>query len=134
VGVVPRAVYAWRLILNSDGLLNWTLDKLGLPPANIAYTNTAMWIVFSYIWLPFMILPIYAALERIPQLVHRGVARPRREGLSHVPLGDPVRSPCPASWRGSIFTFSLTLGDYITPVLVGGASSQFIGKPSSTTR
>jgi putative spermidine/putrescine transport system permease protein len=59
-------VYAWRLILNSDGLLNWTLNKLGLPDANIAYTNTAMWIVFSYIWLPFMILPVYASLERIP--------------------------------------------------------------------
>ena len=56
-------VYAWRLILNSDGLLNWWLQKLGLPPANIAYTNTAMWIVFSYIWLPFMILPVYASLE-----------------------------------------------------------------------
>ena len=59
-------VYAWRLILNSDGLLNWSLHKLGLPSAGIAYTNTAMWIVFSYIWLPFMILPVYAALERIP--------------------------------------------------------------------
>src|SRR5262249_58056847 len=59
-------VSSWRLILNSDGLLNWWLGKLGLPPANIAYTNTSMWIVFSYIWLPFMILPVYASLERIP--------------------------------------------------------------------
>ena len=59
-------VYAWRLILNSDGLLNWSLHKVGLPSAGIAYTNTAMWIVFSYIWLPFMILPVYASLERIP--------------------------------------------------------------------
>ena len=59
-------VYAWQLILNHDGLLNWSLQKVGLPPANIAYSNTAVWLVFSYIWLPFMILPVYAALERIP--------------------------------------------------------------------
>src|SRR5262249_13825176 len=59
-------VYAWRLILNSDGMLNWFLNGLGLPDAKIAYTNTAVWLVFTYIWLPFMILPIYASLERIP--------------------------------------------------------------------
>ena len=59
-------VYAWQLILNDNGLLNWTLRKGGLPAANLIYTNTAVWIVFSYIWLPFMILPVYAALERIP--------------------------------------------------------------------
>ena len=59
-------VYAWQLILNQNGLLNWATGKLGLPPANLIYTNTATWIVFSYIWLPFMILPVYAALERIP--------------------------------------------------------------------
>src|SRR5581483_983309 len=51
-------VYSWRLILDHDGLLNWSLQKVGLPPAGIAYSNTAMWIVFSYIWLPFMILPV----------------------------------------------------------------------------
>src|SRR5262249_30107368 len=60
-------VYAWRLILDHDGLLNWTLGKLGLPAANIAYTNVAVWLVFTYIWLPFMIIPVYAALERIPR-------------------------------------------------------------------
>src|SRR5213076_1528388 len=59
-------VYAWILILNHSGVLNWSLQSIGLPPANIGYTNTAMWLVFSYIWLPFMILPVYAALERIP--------------------------------------------------------------------
>jgi putative spermidine/putrescine transport system permease protein len=59
-------VYAWKVILAQDGILNWSLDKIGLPDANIGYTNTAMWLVFSYIWLPFMILPIYASLERIP--------------------------------------------------------------------
>src|SRR5689334_10765220 len=58
-------VYAWRLILAKDGILNWFLDKIGLS-VNVAYSNTAMWIVFSYIWLPFMILPIWAAFERVP--------------------------------------------------------------------
>src|SRR3981081_4005567 len=59
-------VYAWILILNHSGLLNWSLQSIGLPPANIGYTNIAMWLVFSYIWLPFMIIPTYAALERVP--------------------------------------------------------------------
>lgn len=119
-------VYAWRLILNNDGLLNWTLHKLGLPSAGIAYTNTAMWIVFSYIWLPFMILPVHAALERIP---HAYIEASRDLGAKG---GRTLRSvilplALPGLVAGSIFTFSLTLGDYITPVLVGGASSQFIG-------
>src|SRR4051794_15470403 len=56
-------VYAWRLILAQDGILNWGLDKIGLGSADVAYSNTAMWIVFSYIWLPFMILPVWAAIE-----------------------------------------------------------------------
>ena len=119
-------VYAWRLILNSDGLLNWTLGKLGLPPANIAYTNTAMWIVFSYIWLPFMILPVYASLERIP---HSYIEASRDLGAKGFRTLRTVILPLalPGVVAGSIFTFSLTLGDYITPVLIGGASSQFIG-------
>jgi putative spermidine/putrescine transport system permease protein len=119
-------VYAWRLILNSNGLLNWTLEKVGLPPANIAYTNTAMWIVFSYIWLPFMILPVYASLERIP---HSYIEASRDLGGKGLRTLRSVILPLalPGIVAGSIFTFSLTLGDYITPVLVGGASSQFIG-------
>jgi len=119
-------VYAWRLILNSDGLLNWLLHKLGLPPANIAYSNTAMWIVFSYIWLPFMILPVYAALERIP---HSYIEASRDLGARGGRTLRTVILPLalPGVVAGSIFTFSLTLGDYITPVLIGGASSQFIG-------
>jgi putative spermidine/putrescine transport system permease protein len=119
-------VYSWRLILNSNGLLNWTLDKLGLPAANIAYTNTAMWIVFSYIWLPFMILPVYAALERIP---HSYIEASRDLGAKGFRTLRAVILPLalPGVVAGSIFTFSLTLGDYITPVLIGGSSSQFIG-------
>ena len=119
-------VYAWRLILNSSGLLNWTLHGLGLPSAGIAYTNTAMWIVFSYIWLPFMILPVYAALERIP---HSYIEASRDLGAKGFRTLRSVILPLalPGIVAGSIFTFSLTLGDYITPVLIGGASSQFIG-------
>jgi putative spermidine/putrescine transport system permease protein len=119
-------VYAWKVILAQDGILNWSLAKIGLPAANIGYSNTAMWLVFSYIWLPFMILPIYAALERIPNsfieasrdLGARG-ARTFRSVILPLAL--------PGVLAGSIFTFSLTLGDYITPTLVGGASSTFIG-------
>jgi putative spermidine/putrescine transport system permease protein len=119
-------VYAWRLILNNDGLLNWSLHKLGLPSANIAYSNTAVWLVFSYIWLPFMILPVYAALERIP---HSYIEASRDLGAKGSRTLRSVILPLalPGIVAGSIFTFSLTLGDYITPILVGGASSQFIG-------
>src|SRR6202162_2682200 len=119
-------VYAWILILNHSGLLNWSLQSIGLPAANIGYTNTAMWVVFSYIWLPFMIIPTYAALERVPESLLEAAgdlgARRWRTTLDVVlPLA------LPGVVAGSIFTFSLTLGDYITPILVGGAGSQFIG-------
>jgi putative spermidine/putrescine transport system permease protein len=119
-------VYSWRLILNSEGLLNWSLHKLGLPSANIAYTNTAMWLVFSYVWLPFMILPVYASLERIP---HSYIEASRDLGARGFRTLRSVILPLalPGIVAGSIFTFSLTLGDYITPILIGGASSQFIG-------
>src|SRR3984893_3434143 len=59
-------VFAWRLILAKNGILNWTLGNIGLGSLNIGYSNWAMWIVFSYIWLPFMILPVWAAIERVP--------------------------------------------------------------------
>ena len=59
-------IYAWRTILAHDGALNWALNRLGLPDSTSLYTNSAMWIVFTYVWLPFMVLPVYAALERIP--------------------------------------------------------------------
>jgi putative spermidine/putrescine transport system permease protein len=119
-------VYIWRLILNQDGVLNWTLNKAGLPDQHLAYTNFAVWLIFSYVWLPFMILPVYGALERIPDsyieasrdLGARGFATFRRVIL---PLA------LPGVVAGSIFTFSLTLGDYVTPLLAGGSSSQFIG-------
>ena len=119
-------VYAWILILNHNGLLNWSLQSIGLPPANIGYTNTAMWLVFSYIWLPFMIIPTYAALERVPDSLLEAAAdlgARRWRAVRDVVL--PLAMPGVVA--GSIFTFSLTLGDYITPILVGGAGSSFIG-------
>ena len=119
-------VYAWILILNHSGVLNWSLRSIGLPAANIGYTNVAMWIVFSYIWLPFMIIPTYAALERVPESLLEaagdlGARRWRAVRDVVLPLA------LPGVVAGSIFTFSLTLGDYITPILVGGAGSSFIG-------
>jgi putative spermidine/putrescine transport system permease protein len=119
-------VYAWRLLLAKDGAINWSLGKLHLPDLGVAYSNTAMWIVFSYIWLPFMILPVYAALERIP---HSYIEASRDLGARGFTTFRRVILPLalPGVIAGSIFTFSLTLGDYITPTLVGGASSQFIG-------
>lgn len=119
-------VYAWILILSHDGILNWAFALVRLPQPDIGYTNIAMWIVFSYIWLPFMIVPTYAAMERIPgSLIEASMdlgAHPWRT-LKDVVL--PMALPGVAA--GSIFTFSLTLGDYVTPLLVGGAGSQFIG-------
>ncbi len=119
-------VYSWILILNHDGVLNWSLQSIGLPPANIGYTNIAMWIVFSYIWLPFMIIPTYAALERVPESLLEAAAdlgARRFRTIRDVVL--PLALPGVVA--GSIFTFSLTLGDYITPILVGGAGSSLIG-------
>jgi len=119
-------VYSWRLLLNPDGAINWWLNKLGLPDQNIAYTNWAMWLVFTYIWFPFMVLPVYAALERVPYSYIEASADLGAKGwttLRRVIL--PLAVPGLAA--GSIFTFSLTLGDYVTPLLVGGAGSSFIG-------
>jgi putative spermidine/putrescine transport system permease protein len=117
-------IYAWRLILSNDGALNWSLGGLGLPHQHIAYTNWAVWIVFSYIWLPFMILPVYAALERIPDSY---IEASRDLGAKNLTTFRRVVLPLalPGVVAGTIFTFSLTLGDYITPILVG--NTQFIG-------
>ena len=115
-------VYAWRTILAGEGILNWALGPLGVDGPG--YTTTGTWLVFTYLWLPFMILPIYAGLERIPNslleassdLGARGLGTFRRVVF---PLAFP------AIVAGSIFSFSLTLGDYITPQVVGNTS--FIG-------
>jgi len=119
-------VYAWILILNHSGVLNWSMQLVGLPPANIGYTNIAMWIVFSYIWLPFMIIPTYAALERVPEsLIEAATDLGARRWQTVRDVVLPLALPGVVA--GSIFTFSLTLGDFITPILVGGAGSTLIG-------
>jgi putative spermidine/putrescine transport system permease protein len=115
-------VYAWRVILSEDGILNWALEPFGIKGPGFGFVAT--WLVFSYLWLPYMILPIYAGLERIPQSVidasfDLGAAPWRTFRRVVLPLAFP------AVVAGSIFTFSLTLGDYITPRLV--SSTQFIG-------
>jgi putative spermidine/putrescine transport system permease protein len=119
-------VYVWRLILSKDGVLNWVLENLGLGSQNIAYSNWAMWIVFSYIWLPFMILPIWSAFERLPDsYIEASADLGARGWQTFRTVVFPLILPGIAA--GSIFTFALTLGDFITPTLVGGAGSDFIG-------
>jgi putative spermidine/putrescine transport system permease protein len=119
-------VYAWVLIFNHDGILNWSLDRLGLGPVNILYTNTAVFIVFCYIWLPFMVIPVYAALERIPPSYFEASADLGGRGWRTL-RSVVVPLAIPGVVAGSIFTFSLTLGDYINNQLTGGAGSTMIG-------
>jgi putative spermidine/putrescine transport system permease protein len=115
-------VYAWRIILAQDGILNWALAPLGF--SGPGFGDVATWLVFSYLWLPYMIVPIYAGLQRIPQSLLEASsdlgARPTATFRNVIlPL------VAPAVVAGSIFTFSLTMGDYIAPQLV--SSTQFIG-------
>jgi putative spermidine/putrescine transport system permease protein len=119
-------VYAWQLIFTHDGVLNWALGKLGIGQLNLIYTNWAVFVVFCYIWLPYMVIPIYAAMERIPpsqieasQDLGGRTWRTTRSVILPLVL--------PGIVAGSIFTFSLTLGDYITPTLIGGTNSTFMG-------
>src|SRR5439155_13077047 len=118
-------VYAWILVLNHDGILNWALARLGLGPVNILYTNTAVFIVFCYIWLPFMVIPVYAALERIPSSHFEASADLGGKGW-RTTRSVVLPLALPGLVAGSIFTFSLTLGDYINPTLTGGAGSNLI--------
>jgi putative spermidine/putrescine transport system permease protein len=116
-------IYSWKLILSEDGVLNWALDPLGM--RGPGFGEIGLWLVFTYLWLPYMILPLFAGLERIPSslleassdLGARGLTTFRRVIL---PLA------IPAVIAGSIFTFSLTLGDYIAPGQIA-SGRQFIG-------
>ncbi len=132
-------VYSWKLILAKEGILNWLLAQLHLtwlldavlalpviggPSLSISYIGT--FLVFLYIWLPFMILPIQASLERVPgSLIEASGdlgATPHQTFTAVIlPLA------LPGIVAGSIFTFSLTLGDYIIPQIVG-SSRLFIGQ------
>lgn len=131
-------VYSWKLILAKEGVLSWFIAQLGLTPAldwllrlpgiggpSLSVSSLGLFLVFLYIWLPYMILPIQTALERVPRSLIDASGdlggRPFTT-LRHVifPL------VFPGIIAGSIFTFSLTLGDYIIPSVIGN-SSPFIG-------
>jgi putative spermidine/putrescine transport system permease protein len=116
-------VFAWRGILSQEGVFNWLLNPFGIDGPG--YGLVAIWLVMTYIWLPFMIIPIYAGLERIPDTL---LSASEDMGATPETTFRRVILPLvfPAVVAGSIFTFSLTLGDFISPTLVGGGE-QFIG-------
>lgn len=132
-------VYAWKLILakegilswfinllHLDGILNWLLSFEGIGGSSLALSPIGMFIVFSYIWLPYMIIPIQTALERVPNSLLEASgdlgAKPAQTFRTVIlPLAFP------GVVAGSIFTFSLTLGDFIVPLSLGN-SKFFIGQ------
>jgi putative spermidine/putrescine transport system permease protein len=114
--------YSWRLILSEGGVLDWALKPFGL--TGPGFGDVAVWLTFTYLWLPFMILPIFAGLERIPtSLLEASADLGGRGWITFRRVILPLSIP--AVVAGSIFTFSLTLGDYIVPGLV--STTQFIG-------
>ena len=115
--------YAWRSVLSQDGILEWLLAPLGL--STPGYGLTATVITLSYLWLPYVILPIYAGLERVPDSLLEASAD--LGGKTWRTLGSVVLPLVfPAIIAGTIFSFSLSLGDYITVNIVGGAN-QMLG-------
>ena len=131
-------VYAWRLILAKQGVVSWGFASLGLGGAldailatpviggpSLSSSYLGMFLVFVYMWLPFMILPLAAALERVPEsLLQASADLGARPAQTFRTVVLPLALPGLAA--GSIFTFSLTLGDYIIPSVVG-APGYFIG-------
>jgi spermidine/putrescine transport system permease protein len=121
--------YAWRTILGTDGILNnflvWS-HILSHPSSALLFSNTAMYITFTHVWLPFMVLPLYTALEKVPPSLMEAA---RDLGASGPRVFRHVIFPLvlPGVIAGSIATFSLTMGDYITPSLLGGPDSNLIG-------
>ena len=117
-------VFAWKLILTPNGFLNWLVERTGIGSLQLGNSNWALFIVFTYLWLPFMVLPIYTALERIPEsYLEASSDLGGREWITFARVVWPLAFP--GIVAGSIFTFSLTLGDYIAPSLV--ANTKFIG-------
>jgi putative spermidine/putrescine transport system permease protein len=131
-------VYSWKLILAKDGVFSWFVDHLGLQGVldwvlgvpvlggpSLSQSLLGMWIVFTYTWLPFMILPLAAALERVPaSLTDASGDLGAKPGLTFRKVILPLALP--GLLAGSIFTFSLTLGDFIIPTIIGN-STFFIG-------
>jgi putative spermidine/putrescine transport system permease protein len=132
-------VYAWKLILAREGIVSWAAARTGTTPLleallalpviggpSLSVSYLGMWLVFTYIWLPYMILPTQAALERVPgSLLEASADLGARPGTTFRKVILPLALP--GLVAGSIFTFSLTLGDYIVPYIVG-TSSLFIGQ------
>ena len=115
--------FAWQTILEGNGPAQAVLKAIGIN-ASLAFTKWAVWITFTYLWLPFVALPIFASLERIPESFIEASGDMGATGWTTfrrviLPLA------MPGIVAGSIFSFSLTLGDYIAPTLVG--NTQFIG-------
>ncbi|MDY0881351.1 ABC transporter permease [Dongia soli] len=132
-------VYAWKLILAKEGAIHWIFNQLGLggfldwilslpviEGSSLSTSYLGTMITFVYIWLPYMILPVQAALERVPRsLVEASSDLGAKPGETFRKVILPLAIPGVAA--GSIFTFSLTLGDYIIPQLIG-SSRPFIGQ------
>jgi putative spermidine/putrescine transport system permease protein len=132
-------VYAWKLILAKEGIISWFVARLGLQGAldwvlglpvvggpSLSVSAIGMFLVFVYVWLPYMILPIQAALERVPKsLIEASGDLGARPGQTFRTVILPLAFPGVVA--GSIFTFSLTLGDFIIPGTIGD-SSYFIGQ------
>jgi len=117
-------VFSWKLILSPTGLLNWTVEKLGIGSLQIANSGWAIWLTFAYLWLPFTLLPIYGALERVsPSFLEASSDLGGKGWMTFRRVVFPLIVP--GIVAGSIFSFSLTLGDYIVPSLVG--NTKFIG-------
>jgi putative spermidine/putrescine transport system permease protein len=115
--------YAWRGMLGNGGLVSWMAAPFGLDTPG--YGLTALILTLSYLWLPYMILPIYAGFERLPgSLLEASADLGARNGTTLRRVVLPAVFP--AIVAGSIFTFSLTLGDYIAVRIVGGAN-QMLG-------
>jgi putative spermidine/putrescine transport system permease protein len=132
-------VYAWKLILAQEGIITWLMNGLGLGGVlqwllglpgiggpSLSFSYIGLFMVFVYIWLPYMILPITTALERVPKsVIEASGDLGARPGVTFRTVTLPLAFPGVVA--GSIFTFSLTLGDYIIPGVFGN-SSYFIGQ------
>jgi putative spermidine/putrescine transport system permease protein len=115
--------YAWRVMVGTGGVLDWVLGPLGLHGPGFGLT--ALWLVLSYLWLPYMILPIFAGLDRLPDSLLEASSDLGAHALRTF-RSVVLPMALPAVVAGSIFTFSLTLGDFVAVNIVGGRT-QMIG-------
>jgi putative spermidine/putrescine transport system permease protein len=108
-------VFAWKTLLEGGGPIHSLLAKFGI---DLTGSNIAVWLTFCYLWFPFAVLPIYASLERVPgSFIEASSDLGARASMTFRKVVLPLAIPGVVA--GSVFTFSLTLGDYLTPTLVG---------------